>query len=189
MAPLKRELVCAGVFKTNPSRAGKLVSTSNEKAVVRLRIQKALKDCKLTRNTQRAMEILMRAIFIARDYQNRPYYHYLKKPKTRRAMSKGKPTGRKDQEALRFYVLYEAKRAWNVLTTKKATMPARNGLPTVFLRFLEGIFLAEGFTRFSDNWQTYKSYVTACEQGADYFEWQELQRKKLQRKKCLHVVA
>ena len=104
-------------------------------------------------------------------------------------MSKGKPTGRKDQEALRFYVFYEAKRAWDVLTNKKATMPARNGLPTVFLRYLEGIFADEGFTRFSDNWQTYKSYVTACEQGSDYFEWQELQRKKLQQKKRLHVVA
>lgn len=165
------------------------MSTSNEKAVVRLRIQKVLKDCKLTRNTQRATGILMRAIFIARDYRNRPYYHYLKKPITRRAMSVGKPTGRKDQEALRFYVLSQAKRAWNELTTKKATMPARNERPTVFLRFLEGIFLAEGFARFSDNWQKYKSYVKACEQGSDYFDWQELQREKLTRKKHLHVVA
>jgi len=165
------------------------VSTSKEKAVVRLRIQKVLKECKLTRNTQRATEILMRAIFIARDYRSRPYFHYAKKPKTRRAMSVGKPTGRKDQEALRFYVLYEAKRAWDVLTTKKATMPARNGLPTVFLRYLEGIFTDEGFARFSDNWQTYKSYVGACEEGSDYFDWQELQRKKSLRKKHLHVVA
>jgi hypothetical protein len=166
-----------GAFKSSLIRGKKLVPTSNEKAVIKLRIQKVLKDCKLTRNTQRATDILIRAIFIARDYRLRPYYHYLKKPKTRRAMSIGKPTGRKDQEALRFYVLFEAKRAWNELTTKKATMPARNALPTVFLRFLEGIFLAEGFSRFSDNWQEYKSYLDACEQGGDFFSWQELKRK------------
>ena len=48
--------------------------TSNEKAAIKLRIQKVLKDCKLTRNTQRATDILMRAIFISRDYRQRPYY-------------------------------------------------------------------------------------------------------------------
>ena len=136
--------------------------TSNEKAVIKIRIQTVFKNCHFTRNTPRATKILVRAILIARDYRKRPYYHYLKKPKNRRKMSLGKPTGRKDEELLRFYIFSQAKYAWDILTSKKATMPARNERPTVFLQFLEGIFRPEGFARFSDNWQKYKSYLDTC---------------------------
>lgn len=147
---------------------------------IKRNIEQVFRACGLKRNQAQAQDILVRAILIARDYRARPYHCYSRKPKTRRAMGVGKPVGRKKDQLRRFYIFSAAQRAWSLLTSKKATLPRRYDPPTIFLQYLEDILTAEGFRRFIDNWQEYKSFYKACSKGMDYDMWLK------SRKKCSH---
>jgi hypothetical protein len=93
-------------------------------------------------------------------------------------MGIGKPVGRKNDQLRRFYIFSAAQRAWSLLTHKKATMPWRYDPKTVFLLYLEGLLVTEGFCRLIDNWQEYKSFYKACSKGMDYDMWLKSRRKK-----------
>ena len=56
-------------------------------------------------------------------------------------------------------------------------MPRRNDSPTIFLQYVEGLLIAEGFRRFIDNWQEYKSFYRACAKGMDYDMWLKSRKK------------
>ena len=135
------------------------MSGLTQKQILENRIQAVLKKGKLHQNVQQASAILVRAIMQARQYRAKPYYHYACKLKNRRSYGVGKVTGRKDQRLLRWYVFAEAHRAWKLLTPKKPTMPRRHGLPTPFMRYLEGLLIPEHFARLLDNWQEYKGLI------------------------------
>jgi hypothetical protein len=138
---------------------------------IKRNIESVFKAYGLKRNQDQAKDILLRAILIARDYGARPYYFYSRKPKSRRAMGIGKPVGRKQDQLRRFYIFSAAQRAWSLLTPKKPTLPYRYDPPTLFLQYLEGLLMPEGFRRFIDNWHEYKSFYRACSKGLDYNQW------------------
>lgn len=153
------------------------MATRAEVKKIKGNIELVLKTYGLKRNRDQAKDILLRAILIARDYGARPYYCYSRKPKNRRAMGVGKPVGRKNDQLRRFYIFSAAQRAWTLLTPKKPTLPRRGDRPTLFLQYLEGLLLSEGFRRFIDNWQEYKSFYRACSLGLDYQQWLKSRKK------------
>jgi hypothetical protein len=152
------------------------MATRSEVDKIKRNIELVFKTYGLKHNQDQARDILVRAILIARDYGARPYYCYSRKPKNRRAMGVGKPIGRKQDQLRRFYIFSAAQRAWSILTPKKPTMPRRYDPPTVFLQYLEGLLMPEGFRRFIDNWQEYKSFYRACSKGLDYNLWHKNRR-------------
>jgi len=152
------------------------MATAAEVNKLKRNIEIIFKTHGLKRNQAQAQDILVRAILIARDYGKRPYFCYPRKPKNRRAMGVGKPIGRKKDQLRRFYIFSAAQRAWSLLTSKKPTMPRRYDPPTIFLQYLESLLLSEGFLRFIDNWQEYKSFYRACSNGKDYEMWLKTRR-------------
>ena len=147
------------------------MATKAEVDKIKRNIELVFKTYGLKHNQDQAKDILLRAILIARDYGARPYYCYSRKPKSRRAMGIGKPVGRKQDQLRRFYIFSAAQRAWSLLTPKKPTLPYRYDPPTLFLQYLEGLLMPEGFRRFIDNWHEYKSFYRACSKGLDYNQW------------------
>ena len=153
------------------------MATAAQVNKIKSNIELVFKTHGLSRNQDQAKDILVRAILIARDYGARPYFCYSRKPKNRRAMGIGKPVGRKKDQLRRFYIFSAAQRAWSLLTPKKPTLPRRYDPPTAFLLYLEGLLVPEGFRRFIDNWQEYRSFYRACAKGMDYDQWLKSRQK------------
>ena len=126
--------------------------------ILRQSVQAAIKSAKFQQNSQKAEDILVRAIEDTLDYRANPHASYKGKKVTRISFGTERPAGRKDETLIRAIVISALFRAWLLGLGKSPRINNKGYRPSSFVVFAESILRIAGIGKVVDHLEQYRSY-------------------------------
>jgi hypothetical protein len=162
----------------SPSRYVNLSSTPPTlEQRMRNDLDRAMRKAKFTHHTLLCENLLLEALFNARQYRSQPHHSYHGKKVTRISFGTLRPRDR-DQEQIRLYLMGVIWRVWMLGTLHKPVVNNRRDADTPFVLFVKEVTAWYGLGNVIKNLERYQSYRRASLAGDSFSKWRQSKDSK-----------